>query len=179
MVNTIQKMDKIFRSVRRRIAQCQEKRKVRAIQRGVPYEVGQVVRRKLSPAERRLGKLAPYKSSRYVIIEKQGDTYWCRKIDGTNPRTIQRHYNNLELAQAGTLSWEKNIMDQKRTDSELDTEDDFCGPVSQDQREQPEEYRRRYPMRQRNCVRYLTPYPYANRYEEVENRYTDEDDEDF
>ena len=52
VVNTIQKMDKIFRSVRRRIAQCREKRKVRAIQQGVPYEVGQVVRRKLSPAER-------------------------------------------------------------------------------------------------------------------------------
>ena len=32
VVNTIQKMDKIFRSVRRRIAQCHEKRKIRAIQ---------------------------------------------------------------------------------------------------------------------------------------------------
>ena len=114
-----------------------------------------------------------------MIIEKQGDTYWCREIEGTNPRTIQRHYNDLELAQEGTLSWEKNIMDQRRTDSELDTEDDFGGPVSQDQREQPEEYRRRYPMRQRRCVRHLTPDPYANRYEEIVYRYTDEDDEDF
>ena len=78
---------------------------------------GQVARRKLSPAERRLWKLSPYKSSRYVIIEKQGDSYWCREIEGTNPRTIQRHYNDLELAQEGTLSWEKNITDQRRMDS--------------------------------------------------------------
>ena len=70
-------------------------------------------------------------------------------------------------------------MDQRRTDSELDTEDDFCGLVSQDQREQPEEHRRRYPMRQRRCLRHLTPDPYADRHEEVEYRYTDEDDEDF
>ena len=70
-------------------------------------------------------------------------------------------------------------MNQRRTNSELDTEDDFCGPVSQDQTEQSEEYRRRYPMRQRRYVRHLTPDPYANRYEEVEYRYTDEDDEDF
>ena len=76
----------------------------------VPYEVEQVVRRKLSPAKRRLGKISPYKISRYVIIEKQGETYWCREIEETNPRTIQRHYNDLELAQEGhyrgrTTSW--------------------------------------------------------------------------
>ena len=138
MVNTIQKMDKIFGSVRRRIAQCQENRKVRALRRSVPYEVGQGVRRKLSPAERRLRKLSPYKRTRHVIIEKQGDTYWCREIEGTNPRTIQKH-----LAQEGTLSWERNIIEQRRMDSELNTEDGYCGLVSQEQREQPEEYRRR------------------------------------
>ena len=69
-------------------------------------------------------------------------------------------------------------IEERRTDSELDTEDDYCGPVSQEQREQPEDYRRRYPMRQKRFVRHLTPEPYANRYEGVECRYTDEDDED-
>ena len=34
-------------------------------------------------------------------------------------------------------------------------------------------------MRERGCVRHLTPDPYVNRYEEVEYWYTDEDDEDF
>ena len=33
-------------------------------------------------------------------------------------------------------------MDPRRTDSELETEDDYYGPVSQKQREQPEEHTR-------------------------------------
>ncbi len=40
-------------------------------------------------------------------------------------------------------------MDQRRTDSELETEDDYYGPVSKEKREQPEEHTRQYPMRQR------------------------------
>ena len=108
VASTIQRMDRIFRSVRSRIAQHQEKRKERIIRRGLPFEIGLLVRRKLQPAERRLGKLSPYESPRYEIIKKRGDTYWCRQLETKNPRIIQRHYDDLEVASETVLSWEKN-----------------------------------------------------------------------
>ena len=108
-----------------------------------------------------------------MIFDKQGDTYWCCEMEGTNPRTV--YYNDLELAQEGILLWEK-AMDPRRTDSELETEYDYYGPLSQEQRKRLEEHTRWYPIRQRRYVRHLTQDPCANRYEEVEYQCTDDDD---
>ena len=79
VASTIQRMDRIFRSVRSRIAQHQEKRKERIIPRGLPFEIGLLVRRKLQPVERRLGKRSSYKSprnektGRYLLVPTVGD----------------------------------------------------------------------------------------------------------
>ena len=75
-----------------------------------------MAQRKLSSAERRL-KLSPNFSTRYVIKLTQKE---CREMEGTNPKAIQRQSSDLELAQEATLSWEKNVMDQRRTDGQLE-----------------------------------------------------------
>ena len=41
-------------------------------------------------------------------------------MEGTNPKTIQRQSSNLEVAQKATLSREKNVMDQRRTEGQLE-----------------------------------------------------------
>ena len=58
-----------------RIEYHQEKQKQRVTEPGKPFEIGQLVRRKLQHSERRkLGKMAPYKSPRYRVIDRKGCT---------------------------------------------------------------------------------------------------------
>ena len=106
--------------------------------------------RQLSPSER-LSDEDRKNDKTYKEMTRRRVINMIQKMDKIYS-FVQRHYNQLALPQKGTLSWEKN-MDPRRTDSELVTEDDYYGLVSQEQREQPGEHTRRYPIRQRRYVR--------------------------
>ena len=69
----IKRMDSVFRKVKRRIRMAQEDRRKRAGGReDCGYRIGDVVRIKLQPSQRTLGKkLHTYKSEVYVIVEKE------------------------------------------------------------------------------------------------------------
>ena len=77
------RLNGVYTKVRSRIESAQRTRAVRWMPRGSPFKVGQHVRRKLQPAERRkLGKkLSPYQSGLYVVIERRGVTYYVRPVD--------------------------------------------------------------------------------------------------
>ena len=102
---SLQLVNGIYRKVKKCIEYHQEKRKQRVTEPGKPFEIGQLVHRKLQHSERRkLGKMAPYKSPRYRVIDRKGCTYWCQQLQTANPRIYQRHYNELEAATKAALS---------------------------------------------------------------------------
>ena len=89
------RLNGVYTKVRSRIESAQRTRVVRWMPRGSSFEVGQHVRLKLQPTERRkLGKkLSPYQSGRYVVIERQGVTYYVRPFDDDSARVMRRHLN--------------------------------------------------------------------------------------
>ena len=141
--------------------------------RGQAFGIGQLVRRKLRPAERKLGKLSPFKSRRYEVVRRKGVTYWCKPV-GVDGPVIQRHFDDLEPAPEAIMSWEIPSVHHQDNDSESEVEFDLelSDKVSEADDESEEESEveviRRYPSQTRRKVRHLSPDPQAKKYLDVE-----------
>ena len=134
----------VYTKVRARIEGAQWTCVARWVPRGTPFEVGQHVRRKLQPAERRqLGKkLSPHQSGRYVVVERRRATYYVRPAHDDSAPVMRRHYDDLEATPQQMLSWEES----EESESCSDTERDVI-------RERPASPR--YPRRERRPTRRL------------------------
>ena len=150
------RLNGVYTKVRARIEGAQKTCVARWPPRGSPFEVGQHVRRRLQPSERRkLGKkLSPRQSERYVVVERRGVTYYIRPADDESASVIRRHYDDLEAAPSQTLRWEA---------SHLDSDSDPSHATS-DRPEQPAA--RRYPRRNRQPTRRLQLDGASQRYGE-------------
>ena len=105
---TVERMDSVFRQVKVRIRSAQEERRKRVGGKAnCGYDVGQQVRIKLQPAQRKLGKLHAHKSELYTVVERKNNTYLLEPCGSSSRHhCLQRHYNELEAAPSQRLSWE-------------------------------------------------------------------------
>ena len=114
--NHSKRLAETYDKVRSKITGTQEKTKQRVKCKGKPFEMGQLVRRKLTSAERsKYGKkLSPYKSERYKIVKRLKDTYWITPCETSQRRqtVLRRHFDDLEPApEINHLSWEESDHD--------------------------------------------------------------------
>ena len=140
MRSDTKKLQDVFQLVRTRISNEQAKRRERTkVSKKRPFEVGESVRTRLTAKERnQLGgkKLADLKSKRYVILERNNNTYKIR--DEANPagQIKQRHGNELEAAPPQVLSWETDESDEEDP-SESNNSEDETQPRRSTRRREP------------------------------------------
>ena len=166
------RLNRVYTKVRSRIESAQRTRAARWTPRGAPFEVGQHVRRKLQPAERRkLGKkLSPYQSGRYVVVERRGVTYYVRPINDETAPVMRRHYDDLEAAPQQMMSWERSGDSESSCDSDRHVM--RAQPVSP-----------RYPRRERRPTRRLQMHARNKTYDDraswaSDNSYSSDNDSD-
>jgi hypothetical protein len=110
------KLDDVFQLVKRKISVEQDKRKRTKTAMKRPFEIGEGVRTRLTATERnKLGgkKLADLKSKRFIVLERQSNTYKLQEENNPTGRVKQRHFNELEPAPQQVLSWETEESDDQ------------------------------------------------------------------
>ena len=133
-------LDRAVTAARQQIQSSQSKRVEKNAQEETEqYELGDLVRRKLSDSERAgIGgkKVAPRYSGAYKVTKKigQGWTYQLTPEPGTEGRPKKRHFNDLKPAHAMNTTSEEQLQESMQFSS-----DDGGGEMSDDPQSQDED----------------------------------------
>lgn len=105
------KIQRALHAVREKVALAQGRRNEKYRSRGEAFQVGEIVRLKLSTAERRSKggkKISPFLSRRYRVVKvlRSGWSYQVVQEDEPTARAKVRHYDELERAPTTAYSWE-------------------------------------------------------------------------
>ena len=131
----IERMDRVFTKVKRRIRAAQEvRRRQSGGKANCGYGIGDLVRFKLQPGQRTFGKkLHAFKSDLYIVVKRRKNSYVIKPVGAKEPcKTLQRHYNELEAAPQQILSWEENNDDSESENESAINPDTTADPVDLD-----------------------------------------------